>query len=88
MTFLLKEIKMSRLLHFETLDYPIQGKISKKFWKFTNKFAHGGHYKSVFDRIPLGVPQCPPCWNKVSSSGYVNNDHIFINNNDIQSQSV
>ena len=29
-TFLLKELKMSRLLHFEALDYPIQGKISKK----------------------------------------------------------
>ena len=79
---------MSRLLHFEALDNPIQGKISKKIWKFTNKIAHGGHYNPVFDRIPLGVPQCIPISNKVSTSGYVKNDHIFINNNDIQSQSV
>ena len=79
---------MSRLLHFEALDYLIQGKIPKKFWKFTNKIAHGGHYNSVFTRIPLGIPQCIPFSNKLPTSQYVKNDHIFINNNDIQSQSV
>ena len=79
---------MSRLLHYEALDYPIKEKILKKIRKFLNKIAHGGHYNPIFDRIPLGVPQCILCSNKLSTSGYDKNDHIFINSNDIQSQSV
>ena len=87
-TFSLKELKMSRLLHFEALDYPIKGQITKKFWKYSNKIAHGVHYNPIFGKISLGVPQCIHCSNNLSTSEYLKNDHIFISNNDIQSQSV
>ena len=48
----------------------------------------GGPYNPVFDRIPLRFQQCITCSNKLSTSGYDKNYHIFINSNDIQSQSV
>ena len=79
---------MSRRVHFEGLDYPIKGKITKKNWKYSNKIAHGGHYNPILGKNILGVPQCISCLHKLSTSGYDKNDYIFINSNDIQSQSV
>ena len=60
-TFLLIKIKMSRLHHIESLEYPVKGKLMKNIWKIQNKTAHGGNYVPIFPTITFGGP----LWNSL-----------------------
>ena len=53
---------MPRFRHCEAFDYPIKGKITK-ILKILKQNCTWGHYKPIFAKLSLVVPQCIHCTN-------------------------
>ena len=51
---------MSRLHLFESLEYPVKGKLKKKIRKIQNKIEHGGNYNPIFTTITFDDAQLNP----------------------------